>query len=60
MATFINEIKKPNGSDYEPETCQRFLGAITKHLLNADYGYNLKEHITSNYCREVLEAKKKI
>ncbi len=59
MATFINEMKKPNGSDYEPETCQSCFWGNNQAFAYCRLWVQLKEHITFNHCREVLEAKKK-
>ena len=54
----MRELKKADGTDYEPDTINSIQGSIDRHLREQGYPYSVTE--SSKMVKEVVEAKNKM
>ena len=60
LATFMRELKKADGTDYEPDTINSIQGSIDRHLREQGYPYSITESSEFKMVKEVVEAKRKM
>ena len=60
LATFMWEVKKADGTDYEPDTINSIQGSIDRHLREQGYPYSITESSEFKMVKEVVEAKRKM
>ena len=60
LATFMRELKKADGTDYEPDTINFIQGSIDRHLREQGYPYSVIESSEFKMVKEVVEAKRKM
>ena len=58
LATFMWELKKADGTDYEPDTINSIQGSIDRHLREQGYPYSVTESSEFKMVKEVVEAKR--
>ena len=57
LSRFFAEIRKSDGSDYEPDSLRVMLAAIDRHLKQNDSKISIAKHREFVKCRQVLEGK---
>lgn len=57
LARFFLSVRRPGGSEYEPETLRGYLGSFARHLRENGYQHNILE--LHSHAREVLMSKRK-
>ena len=56
----MRELKKADGTDYEPDTINSIQGSIDRHLREQGYPYSITESSEFKMVKEVVEAKRKM
>ena len=56
---WLMEIKKPDGSDYEPDSLTSMHRSINRKLEEIGYGYNIVESSVFKTSKKVLEARRR-
>lgn len=59
LARFFLSVRRPGGSEYEPETLRGYLGSFARHLRENGYQHNIVESHLFSHAREVLMSKRK-
>ena len=59
LCRFIIQLKKQDGSQYEPVTVRSIVGSIARYLNDKRYDVNIMEHHDFRDMREVLKRKLK-
>ena len=54
---FFAELKKQDGSDYEPDSLRTMLGALDRHFRNAGHEFRIIKDKEFAECRQVLNGK---
>ena len=54
---FFAELKKQDGSDYEPDSLRTMLGALDRHFRNAGHEFRIIKDKEFVECRQVLNGK---
>ena len=56
---FLLELKKPNNTDYEPDTLTSFHRSINRQLEEIGYGYSLVDSKEFKLSKKVLESRRR-
>ena len=59
LCRFLMQLKKKDGTEYEPVTVRSIVGCIARYLNEKKYGANIMEHPDFRDMREVLKRKLK-
>ena len=59
LCRFLMQLKRRDGSDYEPVAVRNMVGSIARYLLEKKYDANIMEHQDFRDMREVLKRKLK-
>lgn len=59
LARFFLSVRRPGGSEYEPETLRGYLGSFARHLGENGYQHYIVESNLFSYAREVLMSIRK-
>lgn len=59
LCHFLLEIRKPDGSEYEPDSLTSFRNSIDRHLRQERYKYSLVNSLEFSKHREILKLKRK-
>lgn len=57
LARFFLSVRRPGGSEYEPETLRGYLGSFARHLRENGYQHNILEsHLFSHVKTKTVEV----
>ena len=59
VGVFLLELKKPNNTDYEPDTLTSFHRSINRRLEEIGYGYSLVDSKEFKLSKKVLESRRR-
>lgn len=60
LARFFLNVRKTDGSEYEPGTLHSFHSSVHRYLSEKQYGCNIMSDDIFKHSRDVLQAKKKL
>lgn len=60
ICEFFMNVKKQNGSEYEPDSLSTIYRGLNRYLQTKNYGYDIIHHELFNNCKRVLKAKRKL
>ena len=59
LCKFFLSVRKPDGSNYEPNTLRSFMSSFDRHLRKMKYGFEIVSSIEFARVREVVRAKQR-